>query len=63
MQLYITARVGYHVGLGDRVFLEPSLAFNFWPVSTNVPASFEVQDERWNSYFLAEPGLNIGFRF
>ena len=63
MQLYVTARVGYHIRLVDRLFLEPSVAFNFWPVSTNVPAGFEVQDERWKSYFLFEPGLNIGFRF
>ena len=47
----------------NRLFLEPSVAFNFFPVSTNVPAAFEVQDERWPSYFLVEPGLNIGFSF
>jgi len=63
MQLYFTARVGYHVRLLDRLFLEPSLAFNYWPVSTNVPDAFKAQDERWHSYFLAEPGLNVGFRF
>ena len=63
MQLYVTARAGYHIRLVDRLFLEPSVAFNFWPISTNVPADFALQDERWNSYFLFEPGLNIGFRF
>ena len=63
LQLYLTARVGYHLRLGNRVFLEPSIAFNFWPVSTNVPAAFEAQDDRWNSYFLFEPGLHIGFTF
>ena len=47
----------------DRLFLEPSVAFNFWPVSTNVPAAFEEQDDRWPSYFLFEPGLNVGFTF
>jgi hypothetical protein len=63
LQLYLTARVGYHVGLSDRLFLEPSVAFNYWPVSTNVPDTFAAQDERWPSYFLFEPGLNIGFTF
>ena len=63
LQLYLTARVGYHVGVSDRLFLEPSVAFNYWPVSTNVPDSFAAQDKRWPSYFLFEPGLNVGFRF
>jgi hypothetical protein len=63
MQLYLTARVGYHFMVLDRLFLEPSVAFNFWPVSTNVPAAFEAQDDRWPSYFLFEPGLNVGFTF
>jgi len=31
MQLYLTARVGYHVRPLDRLFLEPSIAFNCWP--------------------------------
>ena len=44
LQLYLTARVGYHFRVLDRLFLEPSVAFNFWPVSTNVPAAFEAQD-------------------
>ena len=63
LQLYLTARAGYHVGLSDRLFLEPSIAFNYWPISTNVPDAFAAQDERWPSYFLAEPGLNVGFTF
>lgn len=62
LQLYLTARAGYHFRL-SRLFFEPSVAFNFWPVSTNVPDAFEVQDERWHSYFLFEPGFNVGFTF
>lgn len=62
-QLLLTARVGYHVRLKGRLFVEPSIAFNYWPVSTNVPAGFEAQDKRWASYFLFEPGLHAGFTF
>jgi hypothetical protein len=63
LQLYLTGRVGYHLGVSERLFLEPSVAFNYWPISTNVPAAFAAQDTRWPSYFLFEPGLNVGFTF
>jgi hypothetical protein len=63
MQLYLTGRFGYRVGMGNRLFLEPSIAFNYWPISTNVPDAFAAQDERFHSYFLFEPGINMGFRF
>ena len=63
LQLYLTARAGYHLRLLDRLFLEPSIAFNYWPISTNVPDAFAAQDRRWHSYFLFEPGLNVGFTF
>ncbi len=60
-QLFMTLRVGYHVRLFDRAFLEPSVAFTAWPISTNVPAAFAAQDRKWPSYFLAEPGFHFGF--
>jgi hypothetical protein len=63
LQLYLTLRLGYHVDLLDRVFLEPSIAFNHWPVSTHVPDGFAAQDRKWPSYFLFEPGLHVGFEF
>jgi hypothetical protein len=63
LQLYLTGRLGYHARVKGRLFLEPSIAFNYWPVSTNVPAAFEAQDNRWPSYFLFEPGLHVGFAF
>jgi hypothetical protein len=63
LQLLLTARLGYHFRLRDRLFFEPSIAFNYWPVSTNVPATFAAQDKRWPSYFLFEPGLHVGFTF
>ncbi len=63
LQLLLTARLGYHLRLKDRLIFEPSIAFNYWPVSTNVPATFRAQDKRWPSYFLFEPGLHVGFTF
>ena len=63
-QLFLTGRVGYHVGLfNNRFFLEPSIAFTSWPINTNLPASFAEQEAKWPSYFLFEPGLHFGVRF
>lgn len=59
-QLFLTLRVGYHLDLFDRVFVEPSVAFTAWPVSTNVPESFAALDGKWPSYFLFEPGFHLG---
>ena len=63
-QLFSTLRLGYHVPLfKNRFFVEPSIAATFWPVSTNVPEGFKLQDDRWNKYFLGEPGLHLGYKF
>jgi hypothetical protein len=60
-QLFMTLRFGYHFSaFSDLFFVEPSIAFTSW-VNTNVPASFQEQDDRWGSYFLFEPGLHFGF--
>jgi len=62
-QLFITLRAGYRVDLfRDRAFLEPSVAFTYWPINTNVPESFARMDARWPNYFKFEPGLHFGFR-
>ena len=63
-QLFSTLRLGYHVPLfKNRFFIEPSIAATFWPVSTNRPAGFKAQDDKWNKYFLGEPGLHLGYKF
>ena len=63
-RLFSTFRIGYHIPLfGSRFFIEPSIASNFWPVSTNVPQAFAVKDAKWNKYFLFEPGLHFGINF
>ena len=59
-QLFMTFRLGYHVRLFDRVFVEPSIAATYWPVSTNVPPGFAARDRGWPNYFLWEPGLHVG---
>ena len=63
-QLFNSVRLGYQFQFSkNRFFLEPSVAVTFWPVNTNLPASFQTQEDRFDKYFLAEPGLNFGFNF
>ena len=59
-QLFMTLRHGYQVRFLDRLFVEPSIAATFWPVSTNVPEAFAKLDRRWPRYFLFEPGFHMG---
>ncbi|GAB5522103.1 MAG: hypothetical protein RhofKO_43540 [Rhodothermales bacterium] len=63
-QLFLTGRLGYYIGFfNDRFFLEPSIAFTYWPINTNLPKSFAAQENKWPNYFLFEPGLHFGVRF
>lgn len=63
-QLYLQFRVGYRITLfNQRLFLDPAISFNHWPVNTNFPEDFEKVEREWNNYFLWEPHLNIGFYF
>lgn len=63
-QLYLQSRIGYRFEFfNQRWFLEPSVAFNYWPVNTNFPEAFQKIERGNSSYFLFEPGLNFGFRF
>lgn len=65
-KLYTSYHLGYHFPMfKDRIYLEPQIHCQYWPVDTNVPQAFKVQDERWNNYFLFEPDLYLGgsFRF
>lgn len=64
LQLFNTLRLGYQFRLfKNRFFIEPSIAMTFWPVNTNLPASFQIEENKWNRYFLGEPGLHFGFNF
>jgi hypothetical protein len=63
-QLYLQARLGYRIEMfKKRIFLEPSLSFNYWPINTNFPDTFSEKEDRWPDYFLFEPHLNFGINF
>ena len=63
-QLFNTFRFGYHFKLfKNRVFIEPSVCVTWWPVNTNMPQSFQIEEDKWNNYFLFEPGLHFGINF
>ena len=63
-QLFNTVRIGYQFRFfKNRLFLEPSIAMTFWLVNTNLPESFQVEEDKYPNYFLGEPGLHFGFNF
>jgi hypothetical protein len=63
-QLFNTVRIGYQFRFfKNRIFVEPSIGTTFWPVNTNLPESFQVEEDKWNKYFLGEPGIHFGFNF
>ncbi|WP_236975053.1 hypothetical protein [Membranihabitans maritimus] len=63
-QLFNTLRIGYQFQFFDnRVFLAPSIACTFWPVNTHLPSSFQIQENKWNGFFIGEPGLHFGINF
>lgn len=60
-QLFNTLRFGYHIKMfKNRLFIQPSVAFTHWPVNTNLPQSFQVEEDKWPNYFLFEPGFHFG---
>ncbi len=62
-QLYLQSRLGYRFEFFDKHwFLEPSIAFNYWPINTNFPISFN-EVEKGKSNFRFEPGLHFGYKF
>ncbi|MCD4693645.1 MAG: hypothetical protein K8R79_12075 [Calditrichales bacterium] len=63
-KLYTSYHLGYHISFfKDRVYLEPQIHCQYWPINTNVPQGFKEKDSKWNNYFLFEPNLYIGFKF
>ncbi len=63
-QLFNSLRLGYQFKFfKNRVFLEPSIAVTNWPINTNLPDSFQTEEDKWPSYFLFEPGLHFGINF
>jgi len=63
-KLYTSYHLGYHISLfKDRMFIEPQIQCQYWPIDTNSPQDFKEKDRSWNNYFLFEPNLYIGIRF
>ena len=61
-QLFLQGRLGWRWTPGAVGFwVEPSVAFNWWPIEVGRPDSFRAKDARWPSYFLFEPWLNFGW--
>jgi hypothetical protein len=63
-KLYTSYHLGYHVSLfKNRIYLEPQIHCQYWPVNTNVPRVFKELDDKWNNYILFEPDIYLGVRF
>ena len=61
--LYLNFHLGYQLKFfKNRFFFEPAIECSYWPVRTNVPASFKLAEEKCNNYSI-QPGLNFGFNF
>jgi len=56
---------GKKIQSGFQLFntLQPSIAVTNWPINTNLPESFQIEEDKWPNYFLFEPGLQFGFNF
>ncbi len=62
-QLYLQAPLGYRVEFfNQRWFIEPAVAFKYWPINTNFPVSFK-EIEQGEPDYIFEPSLHFGFRF
>ncbi|MCE5347266.1 MAG: hypothetical protein LLG13_13400 [Bacteroidales bacterium] len=62
-QLYLQFIAGYRFEFfKKRFFIEPAIALKYWPLNTNIPASFATVESGVQKYKF-EPSLNFGFRF
>lgn len=62
-QLYLQLALGYRIEfIKKRFYVEPAVAFKYWPVDTNVPEDFEAIEEG-TPKTIFEPSLNFGFKF
>lgn len=60
-KLYTSYHLGYHIPLfKNRLYIEPQVHCNYWPIDTNMPQGFLEKETKWNNYFLFEPNLYIG---
>jgi len=60
-KLYTSYHLGYHFPLfKNRMYIEPQIHCNYWPIDTNTPSGFQEIDKGWNNYFLFEPNIYVG---
>ncbi|MGE5457021.1 MAG: hypothetical protein ACM3RX_01565 [Methanococcaceae archaeon] len=60
-KLYTSYHLGYRLPLfKNRLFLEPQIHCNYWPIDSKGPQGFEEKEIKWSNYFLFEPNLYIG---
>jgi hypothetical protein len=63
-KLYTSYHLGYHLPLfKNRLYIEPQIHCNYWPIDSKGPEGFEEKESKWNNYFLFEPNLYIGVNF
>lgn len=63
-KLYTSYHLGYHISLfKNRMYIEPQIHCQYWPIDTNIPNGFNEKENKWNNYFLFEPNLYIGVNF
>ncbi|MFY7900598.1 MAG: hypothetical protein ACOVNY_10475 [Chitinophagaceae bacterium] len=61
--LYLDFYLGYQFKLfKNKFFFEPSIGCSYWPLRTNVPASFKAVEKKWDNSF-TQIGLDFGFNF
>lgn len=61
--LYLDTYLGYQFKFfKNRFFFEPAIGISYWPVRTNVPASFKVVEQKWSDHFI-QPCFDFGFNF
>ena len=63
-KLYTSYHIGYHIPMfKNRMFIEPQIHCQYWPIDTNTPQAFKEIDNKWKNYFLFEPNIYIGVKF
>lgn len=63
-KLYTTYHIGYSFRFwDDRLFLEPQIHCNAWPIDTKAPPEFQAQEDRFDKFFLLEPNIFLGVNF
>lgn len=63
-KLYTSYHLGYHIPMfKDRLYIEPQIHCNYWPIDTKTPQQFKEKESKWNNYFLFEPNIYLGLNF